>query len=271
VSNWYFINAMRRSARLRQKAQKAKDEEEMRLWQEEMRRREKEAQRYWQERMRRDINIYIDPSRVGGLSRFSLSVKPTDTIRSIKNKITAIVRYDPQYQVLTIEGIELEDRFTVDDYEQVIVDGSTLTLTTRGGFTLGSERPRSFRFGGTGKPREEPGPTFTLGPPRKEPRGTFTLGPRGVEPRPREPGAFSFGRREQGSTFTLGPRRDEPERTFTVGPRGEEPRPREPDAFSFGRREQGSTFTLGPPRTRVEPGAFSFGGGGEGKKAVFRV
>jgi hypothetical protein len=202
---------MRRSERLGQKAQKAKDEERLRVWQEEMRREDEERQRVWQERMRREegISIYIDASRVSGVPGFSLSVKPTDTILSIKNEIAKTVGYDPQYQVLTIAGIELDDRYTVYDYREVIFDGSTLVLTTRGGFTLGRGRPRTFRFGGGG------------------------------ESRPREPGAFSFGGQEPGPTFTLGPPREDGSagpRTFRFGGRGE-PRPRtqvKPGTFGFG-------------------------------------
>jgi hypothetical protein len=194
---------MRRSERLRQKAQKAKDEEVLRVWQEVMRREHEERQRVEQENLRREefISIYIDASRVSSdKPRFRLTVRPTDTILKIKRVIYIIVGDFPEYQVLTIAGIELDDRYTVDDYRREIFDGSTLVLTRRGGFTLGNG---AFSFGG-----REPAPTFTLGPPRESGR----------------PRTFRFG----------------------------------------GRGEPG-------PRTRAEPGAFSFGGGGVSKKAVFHV
>jgi hypothetical protein len=197
------------------------------------------------------ILIYIDPPRDSGLSSFSLSVRPTDTILSIKERIARIVDYYPEYQVLTIWGKELDDRYTVDDYRRAIFDGATLVLTTRGGFSLGGGRPAS---------------TFTLGPPREEPRptrgGGFSFGgrPSREEPRPTGGGGFSFGGRERGPTFTLGPPREELRRTFTFGPPRESEGPR---GFRIGGGGEPR------PRTRVEPGAFSFGGGGDSKKAVF--
>ncbi len=170
MSNWYFINVMiRRSERLKEKAKRAKAEERLRVLQEKWRRQDEEMLQARQERMRigKEIEIYI---REELKWEMPFLVKPTDTILSIKKKLMRYVGYEPQYQVLSIAGIELEDRFTIEYYKGLIFDGSTLVFTTRGGFTLGSLTPRRFRFGGGGEPR----PTTRVEP------GTFGFGGGGV-------------------------------------------------------------------------------------------
>ena len=72
--------------------------------QEKWRRQDEEILRARQERMRigKEIEIYIVEEWKWQM-RFL--VKLTDTILSIKNELMSLVRYEPQYQVLTIAGI----------------------------------------------------------------------------------------------------------------------------------------------------------------------